>query len=239
MLEHAIDLTGLCRAYPFADAKFPGSKFYGKFNPQDFVCIIPDAVEDAKDYDPMRHGVEYAKLIILFKVCLLPKRPTNLGYSNYTPQKENTEEVEMAFVHMLDDFAESINPICKLDPEGKQTCLKHAQTCLKQAVACSKHVFAGEEDVLHSNGYHRLYETDVVGKGPWYGVIPVSRILGKAALLPDLEDSDARNSCIPSWAKDQRTTCFPNGQASTKSKPGSRCYYVNPLAMKFGRTGCL
>ena len=68
MLEHAIDLTGLCRAYPFADAKFPGSKFYGKFNPQDFVCIIPDAVEDAKDYDPMRHGVEYAKLIILFKV---------------------------------------------------------------------------------------------------------------------------------------------------------------------------
>ena len=47
MLEHDIDLTGLCRAYPFADAKFPGCKFYGKFNPQDFVCIIPDAVEEA------------------------------------------------------------------------------------------------------------------------------------------------------------------------------------------------
>ena len=111
----------MCRAYPFADATFSGSKFYGKFNPQDFVCIIPDAVEDPKDYDPMRHGVEYAKLIILFKVSLLPKRPANMGYS--MSQKKNTKNVEMAFVHMLDDFAESINPICKLDPEGKQICL--------------------------------------------------------------------------------------------------------------------
>ena len=106
-------------------------------------------------------------------------------------------------------------------------------------MAFSEHVLTGGEDVLHTNGYQRLYETDVVGKGPWYGVIPVLRILGKAALLPDLEDSDARNFCIPSWARDQRENCFPNGQASTKSKPGSRCFCVNPLAMKFGRTGCL
>ena len=106
--------------YPFADAKFSGSKFYGKFNPQDFLCIIPDAVEDAKDYDLTRHGVLYAKLIILFKVFLIPKRPARMVYC--TAQKKDTKEVEMAFIHQLDNFSENINPICKLDPEGKNTC---------------------------------------------------------------------------------------------------------------------
>ena len=88
-------------------------------------------------------------------------------------------------------------------------------------------------------GYHRLYETNVVNKGPWLVVIPVSRILGKAALLPDLVDLKSRSSCIPSWAKGQKAHCFPHGKASTPGEPGSKCFYVNPLAMQFGRTGCI
>ena len=104
---------------------------------------------------------------------------------------------------------------------------------------CFDMFITGTGDFLYSQGYHRLYETDVVDKGPWFLVIPVSRILGKATLLPDMEDSESRNFCIPAWAKDERQTCFPNGKASTKGTPGSKCFYLNPLAMKFGRTGCL
>lgn len=103
----------------------------------------------------------------------------------------------------------------------------------------SHFVLTASGDFLHSKGYQRLYETDVVGKGPWFLVIPVSRILGKAALLPDLVDSKSRSTCIPSWAKNQRLRCFPNGKASTPAIPGSKCFYVNPLAMNFGRTGCI
>ena len=106
----------LHRAYPFQTATFQGSKFYGKFNPLDYVCIIPDRVEDTKDYEPVRDGVEYAKLILLFKVFLLPKRPPFRGYSQRC--KVKTEAVEMAFLHGLDDFAESINPNNQLDPDG-------------------------------------------------------------------------------------------------------------------------
>lgn len=116
MLQWLLTCQHVCRAYPFETAKFTGSKFYGKYNPQDYVCIIPDSVEDPRLYEPERDGVEYAKLIILFKVGLLPKRAPFMGYSQRS--KPLNQVVSMAFVHLLDDFAESIHVNNILDPEG-------------------------------------------------------------------------------------------------------------------------
>jgi hypothetical protein len=73
-------------------------------------------VEDPRLYEPERDGVEYAKLVILFKVGLLPKRAPLMGYSQRA--KPLNQVVSMAFVHLLDDFAESIHVNNILDPEG-------------------------------------------------------------------------------------------------------------------------
>ena len=91
----------------------------------------------------------------------------------------------------------------------------------------------GKPDFLASKGYKRLYETHTED-GPWYECIPVSRILGKAPLLPDWEQPDGKDPCIPSWAANKQATCFPHG-----NRKKSKIYYVNPLGFRFGRTGSL
>eukprot|EP00961_Rhodomonas_salina_P043415 583893-Rhodomonas_salina.1 len=75
------------RAYPFKNSNFKGSMFYKKGNnPQDVVCIVPDTVEDEKDYDYTSHGCEYARLVCVFKAGLLK---TTTGQSLTSVKQES------------------------------------------------------------------------------------------------------------------------------------------------------
>ena len=69
-------------------------------------------------------------------------------------------------------------------------------------------------------------------KGPWYDVIPVSRIMGQVPLVPDFVDGSPH---IPNWAKGNKVFCFPDGKHSTKQQKGSWIGYVNRLGIMFGQ----
>eukprot|EP00961_Rhodomonas_salina_P044614 599574-Rhodomonas_salina.1 len=84
--------------------------------------------------------------------------------------RSSVNEVDMAFVHLLSDFAESNDTDASLKDRRR--------------------------DFLESKGYKHLYETHT-NDGPWYECIPVSRILGKAPLLPDWEEPAGKEPCIP------------------------------------------
>ena len=68
--------------------------------------------------------------------------------------------------------------------------------------------------------------------GPWYEVISVNRILGIAPLAPNYEHVEAT---IPYQAGKRQQACFPHGKADSSSKhDGSRTYYLNTFALRFG-----
>jgi hypothetical protein len=80
-------------------------------------------------------------------------------------------------------------------------------------------------------GYTRLYATDGT-RGPWYDVVPTSRIMGQIPLVPDFVDGTPH---IPNWAGPNKRYCFPDGQHTTAEKTGSWIGYVNRLGIMFGR----
>ena len=117
-----------------------------------------------------------------------------------------TKEVDMAFVKMYDDFAESV----------------HRNNFLSEL---------GPPDMLWQCGFQRLYEI-LDDHGPQLEVIPVSRIVGTAPLVPDFLEGD---TVIPSSVKGYKRHCFPRGRAAAGKRPGSSTVYVSPHDMLFGR----
>ena len=141
------------------------------------------------------HGMEYGRLLMLFKVHLVVNE-----------ERQATQEVDMAFIQMYDDFAETVGGNNSLSKDCTQ-------------------------DQLWKCGFQRLYEIqdkDV----PQLEVIPVSRIIGTAPLVPDFLEGKCE---IPASVKHLQKWSFPRGKATAGRERGSTVVYVNPHAVKFGR----
>ena len=146
-------------------------------------------------FEPYINGLEYAKLLLLFKVHLIVNQATR-----------TTKVVDMAFIKMYDDFAETVHPNNFLSDHGPP-------------------------DKLWECGFQRLYEIQTE-EGPQLEVIPVSRIVGTAPLVPDFMEGEC---VIPQSVKQYQKHCFPRGKASAGQEKGSSTAYVSPHAMSFGR----
>ena len=87
-----------------------------------------------------------------------------------------------------------------------------------------------EEDELARNKFQRLYTCTQ----PKYAfeVIPISNILGKLPLMPDLG-----TPTIPVQYTHRQKTAFPRGSADSSSTVhnGSKLYYINHFGLTWAR----
>ena len=69
--------------------------------------------------------------------------------------------------------------------------------------------------------------------GPWYDVIDARYILGPAMLAHSFENSSAT---IPAAGARHKVSCFPIGDSDNARTEGtgSKVYYFNKYALKFG-----
>ena len=70
-------------------------------------------------------------------------------------------------------------------------------------------------------------------KEPWWDVVNADNFL---CLAPLIENYEHKFASIPSEMQSRSKSCFPNGVADPARHPGcgSKTFYVNDLALKFG-----